>query len=135
MKISISKFHGISDELIARLEQHGFKNSSELLEAAQTSAARKALAEMLGVEPQVILKLANRADLARLRGIGGVFSDLLEQAGVDTVKELANRRPENLYAKLVETNNQIHLAGRVPTMQAVANWVSQAKELPRVLEY
>lgn len=87
------------------------------------------------MESQIVLKLANRADLARLRGIGGVFSNLLEQAGVDTVKELANRRPENLYAKLVEINNQLHLAGRVPTKQAVAGWVSQAKELPRVLEY
>ena len=135
MKTAISKFHGIPDELLAALVQHGFRYSGELLEAAQTSAARKALAEALGVDPQVILKLANRADLARLRGIGGVFSDLLEQAGVDTVKELANRRPEKLYAKLVEINNQMHLAGRVPTMQAVADWVSQAKELPRVLEY
>ena len=93
------------------------------------------MAEKAGVTTGIILELANRADLARVQGIGGVFSDLLEHADVDTVKELATRRPENLYAKLVEINTQQKLAGRAPTRNAVDNWVAQAKELPTVLEY
>jgi len=87
------------------------------------------------VEPGAILELANRADLARVRGIGGVFSDLLEHAGVDTVKDLATRNPDNLHAKLVEVNAEKKLAGRTPHQGMVKDWVTQARELPKLLEY
>jgi predicted flap endonuclease-1-like 5' DNA nuclease len=82
-----------------------------------------------------VLELANRADLARVKGIGKVFSDLLENAGVDTVKELAQRRPDNLLAKLVEINTEKKYAKRTPTMSEVTNWVEQAKALPKTLTY
>jgi predicted flap endonuclease-1-like 5' DNA nuclease len=117
------------------LLQRGIRTSDEFLEVARSSAGRKGLVESLGVDPSIILELANRADLARVNGIGGVFSDLLEHAGVDTVKELATRRPDHLYAKLVETNANKRFAGRAPTRNAVDSWVTQAQELPVVLEY
>ena len=135
MAISIGKLKGMSTELEAKLKERGFYNSDQLLGAAQTPAGRKALVEQVGVESRAILELANRADLARVRGIGGVFSNLLEQAGVDTVKELATRRPDNLHAKLLEINAQKGLAGRAPTLDMVKDWVAQAKELPKLLEY
>jgi predicted flap endonuclease-1-like 5' DNA nuclease len=135
MSVLIGKLRGLSSELEEILQRRGIRNSDQLLEAAQTPAGRKELAEAAGVATGVILELANRADLARVQGIGGVFSDLLENAGVDTVKELATRRSDNLYAKLVEINSQQKLAGRAPTRNAVDSWVAQAKELPSVLEY
>jgi predicted flap endonuclease-1-like 5' DNA nuclease len=135
MKVRIGKLRGMSYELEDKLHQRGILNSDQLLAVARTPAGRKALAEVAGVKPEVILELANRADLARVKGIGGVFSDLLEHAGVDTVKELAMRNPGNLYAKLVETNARKLFAGRNPTRNAVAAWVAHAKELPPVLEY
>ena len=135
MPISISKLKGMSTELEAKLKERGMYNSDQLLEAARTPSGRRALAEQASVESRAILELANRADLARVRGIGAVFSDLLEQAGVDTVRELATRRPDNLHAKLLEVNAQKKLAGRVPTLDMVKDWVAQAKQLPRLLEY
>jgi predicted flap endonuclease-1-like 5' DNA nuclease len=87
------------------------------------------------VEPRAILELANRADLARVRGVAGVFSDLLERAGVDTVKELATRNPDNLHAKVEEVNARERLSGRTPPWSAVKDWVAQAKVLPRILQY
>ena len=135
MAISIGKLKGTSTELDAKLKEQGIYNSDQLLRAAQTPAGRKALVEQVGVESRAILELANRADLARVRGIGGVFSNLLEQAGVDTVKELATRRSDNLHAKLLEVNAQNRLAGRAPTLDMVKDWVAQAKELPKLLEY
>ena len=101
----------------------------------KTPAARKELAKKLGVETSAVLELANRADLARIKGIGGVFGDLLESAGVDTVKELAKRDPANLTAKLAEVNAKQKLAGRLPTVAQVKDWVDQAKALPKLLEY
>ncbi|MGB1009176.1 MAG: DUF4332 domain-containing protein [Thiolinea sp.] len=73
--------------------------------------------------------------MARVKGVAGVFGDLLEVAGVDTVKELATRRPDNLHKKMVETNAEQKIAGRNPTMSDVEGWVAQAKELPKTLQY
>ena len=135
MAISIGKLRGMSAELAAKLKEQGISNSDQLLEAARTPAGRKALAEQAGVESRVILELANRADLARVWGIAGVFSDLLEHAGVDTVKELATRNSDNLHASLVEINAEKKLAGRTPDLGIVKDWVAQAKDLPKLLEY
>jgi predicted flap endonuclease-1-like 5' DNA nuclease len=135
MAISIGILRGMSAEVAAELKEQGIYDSDQLLAAARTPAGRKALAEQAGVESQVILELANRADLARVRGIAGVFSDLLEQAGVDTVKELATRNPDNLFARLVEINAEKKLAGRTPHQDLVKDWIAQAKELPKLLEY
>ena len=135
MAISIDKLRGMSAKIAAKLKARGIVYSDQLLEAARTPAGRKDLAEQVGVESRVILELANRADLSRISGIAGVFSDLLEHAGVDTVKELATRRPDNLHAKLVEINAKKKLAGRTPALSMVEDWVGQAKELPKLLEY
>ncbi|HEY3297552.1 MAG TPA: DUF4332 domain-containing protein, partial [Armatimonadota bacterium] len=75
----------------------------------------------------------NRADLARIKGIGSEFADLLEAAGVDSVPELAQRVPDNLAAKLSEVNAAKKLTRRLPTAAQVADWVEQAKGLPRVV--
>ncbi len=135
MAISISKLRGMSAELAAKLKAQGIVYSAQLLNAARTPAGREALAGQMGVESRVILELANRADLARVSGIAGIFSDLLEHAGVDTVKELAVRNPDNLHAKLVEINAHKKLAGRTPPLSAVQDWVAQAQSLPKLLEY
>ena len=63
------------------------------------------------------------------------YSDLLEEAGVDTVVELATRKPENLHAKILEVNAAKKLVRRPPSAKMVADWVMQAKELPRVVTY
>jgi len=89
----------------------------------------------VGVEARTILELANRADLSRIHSVAGVHSDLLEQAGVDTVKELATRNADNLHARLVELNSQTKLTGQVPSRNMVRDWIAQAGELPRALEY
>ena len=135
MSIPISKLKGLASELEGKLRAGGIYNSDQFLDCARTPAGRKALAAQVGTDAAAILELANRADLARVKGIGGVFSDLLEQAGVDTVKELAVRRADNLHATLVETNAAEKLAGRKPTENAVRSWVAQAKDLRKLLEY
>ena len=117
------------------LHVRGIYNSEQLLEAACTPAERESLAGQVGVEVRTILELANRADLSRIWGVAGVYSDLLEHAGVDTVKELAARNPNNLHARLVEVNAQSKLTRRVPPRNQVEKWIAQAQELPRRLEY
>jgi predicted flap endonuclease-1-like 5' DNA nuclease len=92
------------------------------------------LAAKIGVEEMGLLALLNRADLGRVKGIGVVYSNLLENAGVDTVAELAKRVPANLHARLVE-QAQNGDARRAPTLAQVESWVKQARELGRGIEY
>ena len=135
MAISITKLEGMTDGLAAELKAQGISDSDQLLAASAKPADRKALASKVGAKERDILELANRADLSRIKGVAGVFSDLLEKAGVDTVKELAARRPDNLHAKIKEVNDAEQLAKRIPTEAEVTDWVAQAKDLPKLLSY
>ena len=135
MAISIGKLKGMNANLEAKLKAEGLGDSEKLLAATKAPADRKALAKKVGAGEREILELANRADLSRVKGVAGVFSDLLEQAGVDTVKELAKRRPDNLHAKIEEVNAASQLAKRIPTASEVESWVNQAKDLPKLLTY
>ena len=135
MPISVKEPKGMTPQLAEKLAQRGIANGDQLLEAAKAPAGRKALAEQLGAKERDVLELANRADLSRVKGVAGVFSNLLEKVGVDTVKELATRRPDNLHAKINEINDKEKLAKRAPSEADVQDWVAQAKQLPKILSY
>jgi predicted flap endonuclease-1-like 5' DNA nuclease len=135
MPIEVEELEGATDALAAKLAERGILDNEALVEAASTPSKRKELASFCGCETGEILQLANRADLARVRGIGGVYSDLLEIAGVDTVKELATRRPDRLYAKIAETNDRDKLTTKPPTQAMIEDWIKQAKGLTPILTY
>ena len=132
---AVSEIKGVSEALAAKLAGLGIKNSDQLLEKANSPQERRDLAAKLGIDAKQVLEMANRADLIRIKGVAGAFSDMLENAGVDTVKELASRVPGNLQPKLVEINEKMKLSQRTPTVDMVADWVNQAKALPKILEY
>ena len=134
MALKLVELHGMTADLAGTLKAQGLGTSSKLLAAAADPQARAELAAKLGVDQRSLLELANRADLARVRGVGKVFSDLLEYAGVDTIAELAQRNPANLYAKIVEVAPQ-HFVKRLPRPADVESWVEQAKTVGRVLNY
>jgi predicted flap endonuclease-1-like 5' DNA nuclease len=119
----------------AKLNGLGIRTTDDFLARAATPGGRSELATAVGVTDKDILKWANCADLMRVEGIGMQFADLLEEAGVETIPELAQRNASNLHARVVEVNTERKLSGRAPTAQEVENWVSQAKALPRILNY
>jgi predicted flap endonuclease-1-like 5' DNA nuclease len=135
MTVPVKDLKGATDAILAKLKELAIPDNEKLIEAAASPAERKELAAACGCTPADILALANRADLARIKGIAGVYSDLLEHAGVDTVKELARRRPDNLLEKLTEINEAAKLTQRLPTAAMVEDWVNQAKALPTALTY
>lgn len=135
MSVTLGELRGVTNAVLNALKGQGLSDSDALLEAAKTPEGRKALASAAGIEATAILELANRADLARVKGIGRVYSDLFEEAGVDTVKELARRSPANLHATLIEINRKRQLTQRPPSVDQVVDFVEQAKTLPATLEY
>ncbi len=126
---------GIGPAYAEKLRQAGVHSSDAFLKLAATPKGREELAQKSGISEKLILEWANHLDLYRIKGVGSEYSDLLEEAGVDTVVELAQRNPENLYQKLVEVNNAKKLVRKMPVQSQVADWVEQAKKLPRLLQY
>lgn len=135
MSLAIGKLRGMTADLKAKFKTRGLETTDDLFNAALTPKARKELAAFAGVPEQTILELANRADLARIKGIAGVYSDLLEEAGVDTVKELKERVAENLHAKLLEINAQKKLTAQPPALKTVKTWISLARRRRKFLQY
>lgn len=131
----LSMIEGIGEAYEIKLNEVGIKSIEKLLEACASKKGRDDLATKTGISDKLILKWANRADLDRISGVGSEYADLLEASGVDTVPELANRKPENLFKKMLEVNETKNLVRKVPTLKQVEDWVEQAGKLPRVLNY
>jgi len=131
----IDNIEGIGPAYAERLRTAGVRSTRALLERGGNPRGRKELAAAANVEETRILEWVNHADLFRVRGIGSEYSDLLEAAGVDTVPELRQRNAKALYEALVKTNEVKKLVRKLPTPRQVAEWVEQAKTLPRVIEY
>ena len=125
----ISDIKGLQPEIRAKLEAEGIKNTQQLLEHARTPKQRTELAHKVGTTPTAIKELVNRADLMRLKGVGGDLSNLLEEAGVNSCKELQHRVPEKLHEKLVELHTSKHIAHHAPTLAQVTEWINEAKTL------
>ena len=132
---SILNIEGVGEVYQAKLVSYGIKTVEALLKQGASPSGRSKIANGTGISSGLILEWVNHADLWRIKGVGEEYSDLLEEAGVDTVVELAQRNAENLYAKIKEVNMMKKLVRRLPSGKQVAGWVAQAKGLPRVVAY
>jgi predicted flap endonuclease-1-like 5' DNA nuclease len=126
---------GIGEVYAGKLKEVGVDTPQALLERGATPQGRKELAEAADISQHLILEWVNHVDLYRISGVGSEYADLLEAAGVDTVVELAQRNPANLFEKLSEVNAEKKLVRKLPTLAQVEDWVAQAKELPRMISY
>jgi predicted flap endonuclease-1-like 5' DNA nuclease len=136
MAKKLTEIEGIGATYAAKLTEAGIKSQEELLAAGSTPKGRSDLEKTTGISGKLLLKWINRADLARVKGIGEEYADLLELAGVDTVPALAQRNAENLHKTLVEVAGaRKDVVRRVPSASDVTAWVAAAKELPRVINY
>jgi predicted flap endonuclease-1-like 5' DNA nuclease len=129
------EIEGIGETYAAKLQAAGVTSLENLLEKGSTKKGRKALEDATGISGKLVLRWVNMADLFRIKGIGEQYSDLLEAAGVDTVPELAQRKADNLHAKMAEVNEKKKLVRALPALASVEKWVASAKELPRVVTY
>ncbi|MBR1933481.1 MAG: DUF4332 domain-containing protein [Prevotella sp.] len=135
MDYKIIDIEGIGEVYAEKLVAAGINKASELLEKCAAPKGRKELAEATGISEKLILRWTNHTDLYRINGVGPQFAELLEAAGVDTVKEFRHRVAENLQPKLAELNEQRHICGRVPAVVEVQKMIDQAKELEPKMTY
>jgi predicted flap endonuclease-1-like 5' DNA nuclease len=126
---------GIGTIYADKLNNAGVNTTAALLKAGATPKGRKELADKTGIGDALILEWVNHVDLYRIKGVGSEYSDLLEAAGVDTIPELAQRNASNLFQKIEAVNREKKLVRKLPVESQVADWIEQAKKLPRVLTY
>ena len=135
MAYKIIDIQGIGEVYAAKLIAVGIETVPQLLEKGKTPKGRKEIEDATGIRHDLVLTWVNHADLFRVKGIGPQFSELLEAAGVDTVKELATRNAKNLEAKMIEVNEKENRVKRVPTAGELQKMIDQAKEMPAVVTY
>jgi predicted flap endonuclease-1-like 5' DNA nuclease len=131
----IIDIEGIGVKYAEKLIDVGVRSTTRLLEIGATKRGREDLSKHAGISEALILEWVNLADLMRIKGIAEEYSDLLEEAGVDTIKELRKRVPENLHASLLNLNQEKALVRRLPSKQDVVSWIDQAKKLPPKITY
>lgn len=133
--MKIEKIEGVGQKFAAKLRKSDVKTTGKLLNVGATKKGRQTISKDSGIPEKLILEWVNIADLMRVKGVGEEYSDLLEEAGVDSVKELRNRRPDNLHAAMMKTNKSKKLVRQLPSLGMVENWVKQAKKLPAKISY
>lgn len=127
MSYPIEDIEGVGPAYAAKLAEAGIKTTEDLLAIGAARNGREDIAAKTGLSDKLILKWVNHADLMRVSGIGGEYAELLEAAGVDTVKELRTRNAQNLADAMKATNEEKKLTRMVPGADTVAKWIEQAK--------
>ena len=136
MSYKIAEIEGIGERYALTLEMAGIRTTDDLLHRASSARKRDQLSDETGISPKLILKWANHADLFRIKGVASQFAELLEAAGVDTIKEFRHRVAANLQPRLVEINEtETPLPPRADRSSEVERMIEQAKELQPILSY
>ena len=131
----IIDIEGIGPKYAEILQNIGVRSTERLLLVASHKLGRQDLAAQTNIPEKLILEWVNLADLIRIKGIGEEYSDLLEEAGADTIKELRNRNAKNLYEKIKLVNSEKSLVRRLPSQKDVETWIKQAKVLKPLVTY
>ncbi|MGM0947030.1 MAG: DUF4332 domain-containing protein [Bacteroidota bacterium] len=131
----ITAIEGIGEVFKGKLAEAGVSTVESLLEKGASKSGRKAIAAASGIDEGRILDWVNMADFFRINGVASQFAELLKAAGVDTVKELRTRNPENLHAALVKTQEEKGLTKAVPALSKVEDFISQAKALDPIVTH
>ena len=131
----ITDIGGIDGNVATTLKSAGIRSTGRLLEAARTVKGRKELAEKTGLPEKQLLCWANVADRMRIKGVSKEYAELLQAAGVDTVKELKYRNPANLASAMAEANRKRKMVRLLPSEKVVVRWIEEAKKLPLKISY
>lgn len=131
----LSDIEGIGETYEKKLKEIGIGSLEKLLEDGAKPSGRSNIAKESGISEKLILTWVNKADLTRVKGISSQYADLLEFSNVNTIPQLATRNAQNLTDKIAEVNEQRNLVRKLPVLSQVEDWITQAKDLPRILEY
>jgi len=131
----VEDIEGIGASYGEKLAAVGIKRTDDLLTRCGSARGRAEVSDRSGISEKLLLTWANMADLMRIHGVGSEFSELLEAAGVDTVREMQHRNATNLREKMQQVNDAKNLTRRVPSQKEVEAWIEQAKQLQPMISH
>jgi predicted flap endonuclease-1-like 5' DNA nuclease len=135
MPSSISDLDGLGPGFAMKMKKAGIRTTEKLLETAKSLKGRQMLAEKTEICQEQLLRVANLIDRMRIKGVGPEYAELLEAAGVVTVRELRYRNPARLAEAMANANMKQKLVRVLPSEQTVERWIDQAKKLPVKISY
>jgi predicted flap endonuclease-1-like 5' DNA nuclease len=135
MSYAVMDIKGIGPLMADKLKKQGIRTTEKLLETAASAKGRKELAARIGVDEKTVLRWANLVDRMRIKGIGEDYATLLQDVGVDTVRELKHRNVAKLASAMREANKKNKKVRLLPSERRVQRWVDQAKQLPLKITY
>ena len=135
MPSPLSSLDGLAPDFAAKLRKLGIRTTDKLLENAKSLKGRQMLAEQTDIDERELLRVANKIDRMRIRGVGKDYAELLEAAGVVTVRELRYRNPARLAQAMAQANAERKLVRVLPSEQTIGRWIDDAKKLPVKISY
>lgn len=127
----INMMKGVESTHIEQLQAQGVRYTQQLLERGATVQSREELAQQSNVPVQVIRAIVGRADLMRLRGVGGDLSLLLQEAGILSCRSFQGQDPERLHRRLAELHIGRRIAYHAPSKAQVRSWMNESQELAK----
>lgn len=135
MSYPLTRIEGLDGDEIKSLKAAGIRTTERLLEDAKSPKGRKLLAAKTAISERRLLMLANACDHLRIKGMGPGYVVLLREIGVDTVRELRYRKPENLVSAMAEANRKKKVVRLLPSPKLVVRWIDHAKKLTLKITY
>jgi len=126
--MKIIEIVGIDHKKAKLLEKEGISNTEDLLPLSASEI--KKLAKNTGISAKEIDTFQEHADLMRIEGITPEYAYALNEVGVDSVKELAQRNPKNTLDRIKELEKtKRDIIGKIPTELNINKWIEQAKKM------
>jgi predicted flap endonuclease-1-like 5' DNA nuclease len=135
MPSSISELDGLGPNFTIKMKNVGIRTTEKLLETAKSLKGRQMLSAKTEIDQEQLLRVANFIDRMRIKGVGQEYAELLEAAGVVTIKELRYRNPARLAEAMAKANVNRKLVRVLPSEHTVERWIDHAKKLPVKISY
>lgn len=130
----LTEIKSLDLQYLPKLREAGITTRAALLEKGSSQEGRAAITTRTGIPSALLLQWVRHADLLRLNGVSGVYAELLDAAGVDSVTALTRCTAETLHQKFLDVNAAKRLSRILPILAQIRDWIEQARHLPRFTE-
>jgi len=132
---SLTEIKGFTTATMNKFRNNGIRSANSFLYECGSASKRRTWARKLGIQFGKLTEWIRFADLFRIKGIGTKYVELLHYAGVQDVRTLSKRSPQQLYKQMQAANDRRHVVRAIPSYKQVSRWVSQAKRMKKVVNY
>ena len=127
MSYKMSDLNGIDQNLVTKLRAAGVETTNDMITAWLDPVMRAKLTASAGLDEEQVKRMASMARMARTKGVGPKYADILVSAGVIGSRSLSKHTPEGLVKHLAQVSAARKSTGPVPTLREVESWFATLK--------